>query len=95
MDEWSSSRFFSMANKHYQENQKKILDLLEEKSNGRLLDIGCNDGKFTIELAKKSKCSPYGIEINETVALSAREKKVKVKLTNANDELPFSKIILI
>lgn len=46
MDEWSSSRFFNMAKEYYLDNREKILDLLEENEKGRLLDIGCDDGKF-------------------------------------------------
>jgi len=35
-----------MATEYYLDNRGKILDLLEENEKGRLLDIGCDDGKF-------------------------------------------------
>lgn len=89
MEEWSSSRFYSMADQYYRENQDKILNLIEKKSQGRLLDIGCNDGKFTIKMSNKSNCSPHGIEINENLARKAVENEVSVQIADANKTLPF------
>lgn len=89
MDNWKSNRFYSMAEQYYSDNQNKMLNLIPEKKNGKLLDIGCNDGNFTIKMANQAKCSPYGIEINEDLAMKAKEKNISVKIADANDKLPF------
>ncbi|MDP3623635.1 MAG: class I SAM-dependent methyltransferase [Methanobacteriaceae archaeon] len=88
-DEWSSSKFYSMADQYYRDNQNNIINRIPERENGKLLDIGCNDGTFTLKMAHKSKCSPYGIEMNEKLALKAREKGVSVTVADANYEIPF------
>ena len=36
-------------------NKRTILDLLEPRPGGTMLDCGCGDGSFTAELAARSK----------------------------------------
>ncbi|MDO9043823.1 MAG: hypothetical protein Q7U35_00770 [Methanobacteriaceae archaeon] len=39
-DEWSSSKFYSMADQYYRDNQNNIINRIPERENGKLLDIG-------------------------------------------------------
>jgi tRNA G46 methylase TrmB len=50
MRKWSDCRFFRLAGRHYQENQHRMLSLLEKDSNARVLDIGCAGGEFTLKV---------------------------------------------
>lgn len=42
----------------------KILEYLEPKETDVVYDLGCGDGRFIIEAAKKYKCKAVGIEID-------------------------------
>lgn len=46
------------------DNDKNILGLLEKNSNARLMDLGCDDGKWTLRLGEKV-CTKnlFGIDI--------------------------------
>ncbi|MDI6820377.1 MAG: hypothetical protein QMC89_05700 [Candidatus Hodarchaeaceae archaeon] len=50
MRKWSDSKFFGFASGHYQENQHRVLSLLEKDSDARVLDIGCTSGEFTLKV---------------------------------------------
>lgn len=67
-----------------------ILDFLETDSDAVFLDLGCDDGKWTMEIAKKiGTNSVYGVEIIESRAKTARELGIKVSETDLNDKFPF------
>ena len=45
------------------ENRRVIIDLLEPDKSAKLLDLGCSDGSFTLELSKKIGTDQlYGVE---------------------------------
>ncbi len=90
MDEWSESRWFGLADKEYRSNQQKIMEIAEDIDDGRLLDIGCNDGSFSIEIADHIKAKEiYGIEIDANIAKKAEEKGIRIKVHDANLRFPF------
>ncbi|MGZ3744085.1 MAG: class I SAM-dependent methyltransferase [Pseudobdellovibrionaceae bacterium] len=71
-------------------NQKNIRDLLDRNSNTHFLDLGCDDGKLTVEMAAKIGTQNIsGVEIVESRILMAEEKGVKVKKFDLNCEFDF------
>lgn len=69
-----------------------ILDLVEERRNGRCLDIGCNDGSLAERVASKAKLSKiYGIDIAKKALKISRSKGIKTIFHDLNEEkkLPF------
>ena len=59
--------------------KESILKLLEENPQAELLDCGCNNGEFTVEVAKRIRsCKVYGIEINKEVCEIAKRKEINV-----------------
>lgn len=90
MKKWEESRWYKLTAKSYNENQKLFISLIEKNSNAKLLDIGCNDGSFTLEMARHIVTSEiYGIEIDENNAQKAQNKGVNVKICDANEKFPF------
>jgi Methylase involved in ubiquinone/menaquinone biosynthesis len=68
--------------------RESILKLLEENSRGEILDCGCDNGEFTLEVAKRiSSCKVYGIEINQKACEAAKRKKIKAYNEDLNKKL--------
>jgi 2-polyprenyl-3-methyl-5-hydroxy-6-metoxy-1,4-benzoquinol methylase len=77
--------------KAYEKNRENILKLLEVNKKAKLLDLGCDDGEWTTELAKKIQTKDiYGYEIIKERAKKAEEKGIKVNLGNLNKPLNYS-----
>lgn len=71
-------------------NRKNILDAVPRKTDGRLLDLGCDDGAWTMRLAERMGTRDvHGIEIVESRAAQARARGVEVTVANLNEPLPF------
>lgn len=76
--------------KSKKKNDTEILKLLSENPSGKILDLGCNDGAWTIRLGKKIKSKHlYGIEINEVAAKKAIKKAINVKIQDLNQKFEF------
>ena len=57
---------------------------------GRLLDLGCNDGAFTAELAGRVGATEvYGVEFVDSLAAEARARGVQVVPHDLNEPLPY------
>ena len=71
-------------------NDKRIKVLLKliPKSNGKLLDIGCNYGK-TCEFFRDKGYKVFGIDISETQVAKAKSKGFNVKLGDITKGLPY------
>jgi 2-polyprenyl-3-methyl-5-hydroxy-6-metoxy-1,4-benzoquinol methylase len=81
---------FHIASQGYIENQKLFLEFLEKNENAKLLDVGCADGRFTMECAHKIGCNEiFGVEIDRVAARKAEERGVRVKVCDANNRMPF------
>lgn len=79
-----------MINESIKQNQKNILNLLEKKGDARILDLGCDDGIWTLKLAKKIETNNiYGVEIIDERIKIAKKNNIKIVETNLNDKLPF------
>jgi len=69
---------------------KAILNLIEERKNGKFLDIGCNDGSITQKISIKAKVNEsYGVDIAEKMLNVARSKGIKTILHDLNEEKKF------
>jgi len=71
-------------------NKNEIIQLVEPRPNGRLLDCGCGDGEFTVRLANHARVAEaYGIErVDERIA-EASDRGVIVTKADLNDPLPY------
>lgn len=86
---WERQLYFPLASRAYVENRKNFLNLLERDSGATMLDIGCNDGKFTLQCAEKIGASQvWGIDIDEQMIKKARELGIRTKVWDANSPLP-------
>jgi SAM-dependent methyltransferase len=66
------------------------MKLLEPDNNARLLDAGCGKGDLTAAAAKAiGTINIQGVEAVAEIADMAREKGIKVQLSDLNDPFPF------
>ncbi|HLB29154.1 MAG TPA: class I SAM-dependent methyltransferase [Dehalococcoidia bacterium] len=72
-----------------EENKRRLLSLVEPRPGGRLLDLGCSDGSFTVRLARATVVAEaWGVEVAEAHAQRAREHGVRVVTADLNHGLP-------
>lgn len=71
-------------------NNANILDLLERDKNAQLLDLGCDEGTWTLKLAKKIQTiNYYGLDIVGERLNEAKLKGVKIQKGDLNQKLPY------
>src|SRR5512136_874363 len=71
-------------------NRHEILQLIEPRPHGRLLDCGCGDGEFTVRLANRALVAEaYGIERVDERITEASDRGVIVTKADLNDRLPY------
>lgn len=71
-------------------NRHQILQVVEPRPHGRLLDCGCGDGEFTVRLANHARVAEaYGIERADERIAEASERGVIVTKADLNDPLPY------
>ena len=71
-------------------NKERILELCPPLRDARLLDLGCNDGAFTVELAAQvGAAESHGIEFVEPLAELASGRGVHVVSSNLNERFPY------
>lgn len=93
--------FFTRMYEHAaQLNRANILTLATQASpNGHLLDLGCDDGTWSMELARSSKAASIdGVEIVPEAAELAAQRGVRVARLDLNrslDELPSNAFDLV
>jgi 2-polyprenyl-3-methyl-5-hydroxy-6-metoxy-1,4-benzoquinol methylase len=82
--------FFSLLDVGYRENQRVFLSLLDNNPKAVILDIGCNDGEFTVKIANRIGANNvYGIEIDRAKVDLSSKKEIKVAICDLNGKLPF------
>ena len=71
-------------------NRLNILSLVHtEHKQYRFIDLGCDDGSLTLEVAQKiGTTSIYGLEKNQTQLACCREKGIKVVSGDLDDGIP-------
>jgi ubiquinone/menaquinone biosynthesis C-methylase UbiE len=73
-----------------EKNDENILKLLESDPYAKLLDLGCNDGRWTLKLAEKIETKKvYGIEIDGNATNKAIENGIICKKSDLNKKFPF------
>lgn len=71
-------------------NKKNILDLLDERPDSQLLDLGCDDGAWSMALAGRIGTKRvYGIDIVPERLALASQKGVSTTLGDLNGILPY------
>lgn len=71
-------------------NHRNILDLLERDEDARFLDLGCDDGIFSLKMAGKiGTKNVYGVEIVEERMILSQEKGILTKNFDLNGGFDF------
>lgn len=67
-----------------------ILSLLDHQPQAKLLDLGCDDGSWTMKLSEKIGTREiYGVEIVDKAIQKAKEKGIRAYKANLNEFFPF------
>lgn len=86
--------FSKMFNKAMLLNRDNILKFLDHNKNSKLLDLGCDDGVWTLKLANAIGAKDiYGVEIVKQKADISAEKGIIVANSNLNDQLPYQDLM--
>jgi len=72
-------------------SKEDVLSLLDESPNAKVLDVGCNDGSFTKEIARRINTAKiFGLEIIEEYGKVAyKNNNVNIVVADANRPFPF------
>lgn len=71
-------------------NREKILGLLAPDPNAKILDLGCNDGVWTVNMAEVIKTKNiFGVEIVPNQAEIAKQKGINVKGFDLNSRFDY------
>jgi len=71
-------------------NKRTILRMADTYPGGRLLDCGCGDGSFTVEVAEAVGASEvHGIEAVEERVRAAEARGIVVARTDLNERFPY------
>ncbi len=74
----------------YSKNLQNILNCLQVQEDARLLDLGCDDGKWTISLGRTVGTEHlHGVEIVEERRIQATKQGVDAIPANLNGKLPY------
>lgn len=74
----------------YKLNEKNILDFLDKNEGAKILDLGCNDGSWTLCLAQKiGSRNIYGLDIVDEKLAIASKSGVNAKKCDLNARFPF------
>ncbi|MDP2709988.1 MAG: class I SAM-dependent methyltransferase [Solirubrobacteraceae bacterium] len=72
------------------ENRRAILSAVEPIEGGRMLDLGCASGHFTVQLARRARAAEvHGVEFVEEWAAAARGHGIEVVATDLAERLPY------
>lgn len=81
--------FRKMGDNEYNNIQFKLISIAENKVGCKFLDIGCNDGEFTLEFAKKIKAKEvYGVDVYAPAMVEAKKKGILIVNADLNERLP-------
>lgn len=70
-------------------NRENILQFVRDRSPEKLLDLGCDDGEWTTQVATAAKAQQVSaIELIEERALLAKEKSIDVHVSDLGNRLP-------
>lgn len=73
-----------------EENRRTILAAVQPINGGRMLDLGCASGHFTVEIARRARAAEvHGVEFVEDWAADARGRGVEVVASDLGKRLPY------
>lgn len=79
----------NLVNKSGKNNERNILDLLEKNENAALLDLGCDDGEWTVELGEQIGTNNiFGIDVVENRIREAAKRGIACRCADLNGCLP-------
>lgn len=82
--------FIHLWQQAYADNQKNILELTEKSPEVKFLDLGCDDGTWTIKVAQKIGASQvFGLDLVDEQLNKASQKGIIVQKGNLNKTLPY------
>ncbi len=71
-------------------NNQNILDLCEINSNARFVDLGCNDGKWSIKVARKIDTKlTFGLDLYEKQLKKAAKLDINILKGDLNEKLSY------
>jgi methionine biosynthesis protein MetW len=71
-------------------NKRTILDLLDPRPGGTMLDCGCGDGSFTAELAARAQVGTiHGIEAVDARVRAAEARGIHIAQVDLNARFPY------
>jgi SAM-dependent methyltransferase len=80
-----------MVDRAVRERKNVNLSLVEWDPDSILLDCGCNNGEFTLEIAEKiGTRKVYGIEVQERYVTEAKARGIEVRQHDLNKRFPFA-----
>jgi methionine biosynthesis protein MetW len=70
------------------ENRRVILETMPPRPEGRMLDLGCSDGRWTLEVARHVGCTDiHGVEMLEERAAEARSRGIAAIIADLSEPL--------
>src|SRR5437660_1770221 len=85
------NRFEGLAVASFELNQRNIKDLVAGQPHVRLCDLGCDDGQWTLEVARAAGATElHGVEIVVDRAKLARERGINAVVADLNRTLPYA-----
>lgn len=70
------------------ENRRVILDSMPRRDQARLLDLGCSDGRWTLEVARRVGATEvHGVEMLEERAVDARRRGIEAVVADLSEPL--------
>jgi SAM-dependent methyltransferase len=71
-------------------NRRAILAVAEPRPGATLVDLGCGDGRFTVQVGRRvGAARTVGVEFIETLAAAAEARGIEVRRADLNERLPF------
>lgn len=72
-------------------NLANILNLCSAMKGVKLLDLGCDDGEWTLQVGRSAGAQEiHGIELNPSAAEKALQKNIKVSISDLNQRFPYA-----
>ena len=64
-------------NKYYSHARSEMLDFIPQDA-GKILDVGCGEGSFSLSMKKKFNAEVWGVEINKSASEIAKQNIDKI-----------------
>ena len=83
--------FYKSYKESVQLCKESVLDLTNKNRNAVILDCGCDEGSFTMEVAKRiGSNNVYGVDISTNASTKAKAKGIKTRSSDLNNRFPYN-----